>query len=116
MQTGTVPVERLWSNLGDFIPDAARTVSLHWFRLLADLGFLRFNYRHFNHASLPDWTEGDVLLAERIDTQDGDIGAMTALQAEFATNPAEPLPSSCKLLSLFALTRASGHVEASAGH
>ena len=31
------------------------------------LGYMRHSYRHFNHASLPGWCEGDALLAERID-------------------------------------------------
>ena len=28
---------------------------------------MRFNYRHFNHAVLPAFTDGDALLAERIE-------------------------------------------------
>ncbi len=31
------------------------------------LAFLRYNYRHFNHRSLPGFYEGDVLISERID-------------------------------------------------
>ena len=28
---------------------------------------MRFNYRHFNHALLPTFTDGDALLAERVE-------------------------------------------------
>ena len=31
------------------------------------LSYLRFNYRHFNHSTLPTFVEGDALLGERID-------------------------------------------------
>ena len=38
-----------------------------WWDLLAMLGYMRFNYRHFNHAVLPTFTDGDALLAERVE-------------------------------------------------
>ena len=67
VQTGTVPVERLWANYVCYFPDAATGMKLPWWSLLNDLGYLRFNYRHFNHDDLPAFTRGDSLLAERID-------------------------------------------------
>ena len=67
MQTGTVPVERLWANYIDFFPDAATAMSRSWWDLLNNLGYLRYNYRHYNHDELPTFTRGDALLAERIE-------------------------------------------------
>ena len=37
------------------------------------------NYIHFNHSSLPGWTDGDSLMAERVDTM---VSAARALCAE----------------------------------
>ena len=79
VHTGTVPVERMWSFLLDIFPKAARTITQEWFNLLAELAYLRINYRHFNHSSLPTWTEGDTLLAERIDMM---VSLTRALHAE----------------------------------
>ena len=67
MQSGTVPVERLWANYVGFFPEAATGMGRPWWSLLNDLGYLRYNYRHFNHDELPSFTRGDTLLAERID-------------------------------------------------
>ena len=36
LQSGTVPVERIWSSADDMIPTKARTVTEGWFELLAD--------------------------------------------------------------------------------
>ena len=69
MQSATVPVERLWSNYVDYFPDAARGMTLEWWQLLNQLGYMRFNYRHFNRATLPTFTRGDALLSERIENQ-----------------------------------------------
>ena len=68
VQSGTVPVERLWASALQMIPAPVRTMSSAWFHVLSNLMFLRYNYRHFNAAHLSDWSEGDSLLAERIDT------------------------------------------------
>eukprot|EP00973_Karenia_brevis_P059866 8332747-Karenia_brevis.AAC.1 len=67
MQTGTVPVERLWAGFEDYFPKASRSMGLEWWMLIASLCFLRYNYRHYHHKGLPGWMEGDCLLAERID-------------------------------------------------
>jgi hypothetical protein len=67
VQSGTIPVERLWASLQDMFPRAARKMSRQWFDILVALTFLRYNYRHFHHRLLPTWTEGDSLMAERID-------------------------------------------------
>lgn len=42
VQSGTVPVERLWSSLLDMIPSSARLMSEEWWKLLADLAYLRY--------------------------------------------------------------------------
>ena len=68
VHTGTVPVERLWSSLEAFCPQAGRRMSRPWWDLLAMLSYMRFNYRHFNHSTLPTFVEGDALLCERMDT------------------------------------------------
>ena len=67
MQTGTVPVERLWAGTLGMFPDQARSVSEAWFSFLADISYLRHTYRHYNRQCLPVWTKGDALLAERLD-------------------------------------------------
>ena len=68
MQSGTVPVERLWAQFKQAFPAEARTMRLPLWQLLASLCYLRFNYRHYNHGCLPALTEGDSLLAKRLDT------------------------------------------------
>ena len=67
VQSGTIPVERLWASMLDLFPRSARLISLEWFSLLSALSFLRDNYRHLHAALLPNWTEADSLLSERID-------------------------------------------------
>ncbi|CAK0885927.1 unnamed protein product, partial [Prorocentrum cordatum] len=68
VQSGTVPVERLWSYLEDVMPSAARGVSLRWFRVLSVVMFLRYNYAHFNKDNLPTMAERDPLLGQRLAT------------------------------------------------
>ena len=75
VQSGTVPVERLWSSLQHMFPKKSQHMSLAWFNLLAKLAYFRFNYRHFHGQSSPAWTEDDSLLAERL----GDIRAVLYL-------------------------------------
>lgn len=65
--SGTTPVERLWGNAECFFPKDARRIAEPWFNFLSDLAYLRYNYRHFHHKTLPTWTRGDSLLAERAD-------------------------------------------------
>ena len=67
VHTGTMPCERLRDARKDAVPKAGRRMALPWWRLLLKLGYMRFSYRHFNHAELPKFTEGDALLAERIE-------------------------------------------------
>jgi hypothetical protein len=76
VQSGTVPVERLWSSLLDMVPSSTRLMSEEWWELLANLAYLRYNYRHFNHRKLPTWTEGDSLLGQRIETLASQIVAL----------------------------------------
>ena len=37
------------------------------FEFYANRSYLRYNYRHFNHAGLPSWCRDDSLLGEKID-------------------------------------------------
>ena len=67
VHSGTVPVERLWASLLDMFPTQARVISEDWFAVLADLSYLRYNYRHYHARTLPGWTETDSLLAARLD-------------------------------------------------
>ena len=94
VHTGTVPVERLWSALLSFYPGASRRMSMEWWLLLMKVCYMRYNYRHFNHATLPSWSEGDVLLSERMDalvsitralhaSAHGDNATISALQHAF---------------------------------
>ena len=96
VHTGTVPVERLWSALKSFYPPAARRMDRTWWLLLMKVCYMRYNYRHFNHSTLPTWTEGDALLSERMDALasitralhnaagGGDDECIRALQDSFA--------------------------------
>ena len=67
VQSGTVPVERLWSSLKSMFPGASRHMTLAWFNLLAKLTYFRYNYRHFHSKCTPVWTQEDSQLAERLD-------------------------------------------------
>ena len=96
VHTGTVPVERLWAALNSFFPSATRRMEKVWWQLLMKVCYMRYNYRHFNHATLPAWTEGDALLSERMDALasitralhnaagGGDDECIRALQDSFA--------------------------------
>ena len=67
MQSGTVPVERLWAIVQAMFPAQARSMSEDWFVFLSHLAFLRVNYLHFNGPSLPGWAKHDALLKESSD-------------------------------------------------
>ena len=50
------------------VPQATRSMSLTWWRLLSSLCFIRHNLRHFQAAGkLPSWAESDSLLVSRVD-------------------------------------------------
>ena len=68
LQTGTVPVERLWAVLDQFLPAGARRIGKVWFTFLADLMFLRCAYLHFNGRVLPAWSRDDSLMASQVDS------------------------------------------------
>ena len=103
VHTGTVPVERLWAGLTSFYPPAARRMDRVWWTLLMKVCYMRYNYRHFNHSTLPTWTEGDALLSERMDAlasitralqnagEGGDDECIRALQDSFAKTAAPEL-------------------------
>ena len=65
--SGTVPVERLWANIGSFIAAEATNVSEAWWTFLANLSDLRFNYRHFHKRGLPGWAREDTLVHEQVE-------------------------------------------------
>ena len=93
MQSGTVPVERLWSNIQTFLPVQARQISGTWFSFLSDVAYLRYNYRHFNHHSCPAWTHSDTLLAERAETL---FDVVRSLQDTGDCSVAHVLAASCE--------------------
>jgi len=61
------------------------------FEFLADLAYIRYNYRHFNHSTLPGWARGDTLLAERVDTM---LEIWHAIDAP-ESSPAQALFAAC---------------------
>ncbi|CAJ1379993.1 unnamed protein product [Effrenium voratum] len=65
--SGTIPVERLWANIGRFIPKEATNISEAWWSFLSNLAFLRFNYRHFHKHGLPGWAREDTLVHEQVE-------------------------------------------------
>ena len=67
MQTGTVPVERLWTGLQWMFPTEATQLRMDWFNFLARIAYFRYNDRHFYCQSGPAWTEHDSLVGERLE-------------------------------------------------
>ena len=67
MQTGTILVERYWAVALSQFPSSSRSMSEEKIEFYANLSYLRYNYRHFNHAGLPSWCRDDTLLGEKID-------------------------------------------------
>ena len=65
VQSGTLPVERLWSHFSSFFPSQQRSITEPMFKLLSGLGYLRYNWGHYNRPAQPTWTRGDALLAQR---------------------------------------------------
>jgi hypothetical protein len=73
------------------LPSGARDISPKWWRVLSNLFFLRYNYRHYNVGSLTSWTQDDSLIAHSIDNfitlarvlQDQEEGQSDHLQALF---------------------------------
>ena len=68
VQSGNVPVERLWSILESMMPPAVKNVSLRWFIVLAMFMFLRHNYAHFRATGRGGVVCGDPLMAQRLET------------------------------------------------
>ena len=68
MQSGTVPVERFWSQLKSMLPPGTKKVTLRYFRVLMLLVFLPYHYVHFTEGSLPPSAERDALLGQRLET------------------------------------------------
>ena len=54
-----------------------RLFSPKWFSVLANLAYLRYNYRHFHTHMLPSWCEEDSLLAERFENLAGFMKALS---------------------------------------
>ena len=67
MQTGTVPVERLWTGLQWMFPTEATQLGMDWLNFLARIAYFRYNDRHFYCQSGPAWTEQDSLVGERLE-------------------------------------------------
>ena len=89
LHSGTVAVERLWSQFDSLLPAQGRRVSQDWFQFLSHLIYIRYNYLHFHSRSLPSWTDNDSLLAQRLD---GTIALASALSEE-GTGLLQELPS-----------------------
>mgnify|MGYP003308415569 CR=1 FL=1 len=69
VQSGTVGVERLWSILMSMLPVQTRNMSPRWFRVLAMLMFVRYNFGHYR-TSCPGILENDPLMAQRLETME----------------------------------------------
>ena len=69
VHSGTIPVERLWSNIGKYFPKEATSMSEEWSRgFVSNLAYLRFNYRHFHKQGLPPWAREDALVHEHVES------------------------------------------------
>ena len=66
VQSGTVPVERLWSCLSSMLPSGAQCISIRWFNVLSNLMFLRYTMRHVAARSMLGVAEGDALVPQRL--------------------------------------------------
>ena len=66
VHSGTVPVERFWASLKEMLPGRARHISHEWFTVIANLVFLRYNYRLANQGTLPTFAQRDSLIAQSI--------------------------------------------------
>ena len=65
--SGTNPVEQFWSFLQGMLPSQARKLSLRWFRVLAQIAYLRHNFCLFSKGSTPRWADGDSILGQRLE-------------------------------------------------
>ena len=63
VQSGTVGVERLWSILVSMLPAQDRKISPRWFRVLAMLMFVRYNFDHYRAYWYP-------LMAQRLEAME----------------------------------------------
>ena len=69
VQSGTVGVERLWAILVRMLPAETKKISPRWFRVLAMLMFVRYNFGHYR-TSCPGMLENDPLMAQRLETME----------------------------------------------
>ena len=81
VQSGTIPVERHWSQFITLFPPATKRVSLEVFELFAGLAMLRFNWVHYHKPWCPPWACSDTLLQQKADAVLESEG-MAALQKE----------------------------------
>ena len=81
VQSGTIPVERHWSQFITLFPPATKRVSLKVFKLFAGLAMLRFNWVHYHKPWCPPWACSDTLLQQKADAVLESEG-MAALQKE----------------------------------
>ena len=63
IQSGTVLVERAWSQFLSMPPLGARRVSARWWKMLSHLLLLKYNFRFFATDDLPDFVATDVHVA-----------------------------------------------------
>jgi len=68
VQSGTIPVERLWSYFVSLWPQQSRNVTETTFEFFSLIGFLRYNYAHYHkhEQSQEPWARRDPLLQQKI--------------------------------------------------
>ena len=67
VQSGTIPCERCWALLKQMFPAVGKRITKRWYDIVAQLAFLRYNYRHYATKHFPGWTDRDSLLSQRIE-------------------------------------------------
>ena len=82
LHTGTVCVERFWSVFASMLPRATTTFTERWYKVIADLSFLRYNRAHYGACSREGWAHRDSLLMQQLPILEN---ALAALQ----TDPSE---------------------------
>jgi hypothetical protein len=68
-QSGTVAVERMWSMLQQMMDKAITRLSPRWFKVLSQLMFVRYNFKHFR-VNLRGVADRDPKLEQRIETME----------------------------------------------
>ena len=87
VQSGTGPVERLWSGLDQMLPREARCMSLRWFNIMSRLMYVRVNIRHFAARCHPAFAEKDPLIAQRLQTMSMLVAAVAEIDGASHLQP-----------------------------